>query len=202
MSRPNTDPTRDQTVNQTPTEQAFTIAEAAEHLGLSSEAVRMRLKRGTLTGLKIEGHWVVYLPASTKQPTPSDPTPPEHDRIADQTPTEHPTKQATEHDPTATNPVIAVYEQLVESQREEIAFLRRELDTRNDELERRDVLLREALGRIPSLPAGDQTSTRTEAPDASPFAPGTTERESAGQDTFRLETITSTRPWWRFWERS
>jgi len=195
MSRPNID----QTGDPTPTEQAFTIADAADHLGLSSEAVRMRLKRGTLTGMKIEGHWVVYLPAPTKQPTPSDPAPTEHVPTPDQTPTEHPIKQTTERDPTPTNPVIAVYEQLVESQREEIAFLRRELDTRNDELERRDVLLREALGRIPSLPAGDSGGMRTDPPSDPPQAQGEAIAPDRGSDTLRSETAT-TRRWWAFWK--
>ena len=190
MSRPNTQLNTDQTDDPTPTEQAFSIAEAADQLGLTSEAVRMRLKRGTLTGMKVDGHWVVYLPAPTKQPAPIDPTPTEHDSTSDQTSHEHPTKQATERDPTPTNPVIAVYEQLVESQREEIAFLRRELDTRNDELERRDVLLREALGRIPALPAA---TSRTDHPAASPDGHHATEAVNEGADTSRSGAWS----WWR-----
>jgi hypothetical protein len=146
VARPNADPTGDLTSDR----MAVTIAEAADRLGVTSEAVRMRLKRATLAGEKRDGRWVVYLPTPTQQDGTGDHTAPER-------PSQQPTEQATERDPTPDpTPLVAVYESLVASQREEIAFLRRELETRTDELQRRDVLLREALTRFPQLPAGEQ----------------------------------------------
>ena len=40
---------------------AIAIAEAAELLGLSQEAVRKRIQRGTLAGMKEGGHWFVLM---------------------------------------------------------------------------------------------------------------------------------------------
>src|SRR5215208_2523479 len=61
---------------------ALTIPVAAERLGLTSDAVRMRLKRGTLAGRKVERRWVVLVPRANDDPTeaerietpPADPT--------------------------------------------------------------------------------------------------------------------------------
>jgi hypothetical protein len=41
--------------------QAVTVADAARLLGLSVDAIRGRLQRGTLPGEKVEGIWQVYL---------------------------------------------------------------------------------------------------------------------------------------------
>jgi hypothetical protein len=161
--RSNSDQTPDQTGDLT-----LSIANAAEHLGMTSEAVRMRLKRGTLTGAKVDGHWVVYLPAP-EQPTERDQT---SNQTIDSTPTEH----MTEHDQTA---LVSVYETLVASQREEIAFLRGQLDKRSrelaDERERSDVLHREAFARIEALTSGlgtmvpnDQAPEPDDDPDDAP----------------------------------
>jgi excisionase family DNA binding protein len=38
----------------------MTVAEAARHLKLSPEAVRARLRRGTLPGYRDEGRWLVH----------------------------------------------------------------------------------------------------------------------------------------------
>jgi hypothetical protein len=40
------------------------IAVAAEQLGVRTEALRKRIRRGTLSGRKIGTHWYVILPAS------------------------------------------------------------------------------------------------------------------------------------------
>ena len=55
--RPNGDPTTDPTGMM-----AMSVAKAAERLGISTEAVRMRLKRRTLPGDRDQaGHWRVSL---------------------------------------------------------------------------------------------------------------------------------------------
>jgi hypothetical protein len=203
VSRPNTDPTGDRT--------AYTIADAADRLGITSEAVRMRLKRATLAGEKRDGHWVVYLDASTEW-SPTD----------DHTAPEQATQRPTERDPTIDpTPLVAVYETLVASQREEIAFLRRELETRTDELQRRDVLLREALGRIPQLGAGEhrdraddgvsqpsndegaRLGANGDARLAAPAGQGGAIAPEQGPEpsTGSAPQKPARRAWWRFWER-
>jgi hypothetical protein len=60
------------TANQ-PTDQptSLTIDQAAVALGISREAVRLRLRRGTLHGLRSGGRWYVQLD-HTDQPTATD----------------------------------------------------------------------------------------------------------------------------------
>ena len=39
---------------------AITVNEAAEKLGITPRAVRFRLQKGTLTGMQLDGAWLVY----------------------------------------------------------------------------------------------------------------------------------------------
>jgi hypothetical protein len=41
---------------------AYSVSEAADHLGVTPGTVRAHLRQGTLLGEKIEGSWVVFLP--------------------------------------------------------------------------------------------------------------------------------------------
>jgi len=45
------------------------IAEAAARLGISENAVRQRIKRGTIAATKVGGRWQIDLDQSTDQPT-------------------------------------------------------------------------------------------------------------------------------------
>jgi len=164
----------DRTTDQTkPDHDRTTIAEAAKRLGVSTDAIRKRLSRGQLHGEKVGGTWVVFLPAATSQMVKISP----FDQTPDRT------------GPDDRDRLIAALE-------DDIAFLRRELDTRNDELERRDVLLREALGRIPQLPSGlytpEKDESRTEPPDASPTGQG----DEKAADTTSDTSSSRVRPWW------
>ena len=114
------------------------IREAADLLGITSDAVRARLRRGTLrkeTGPK--GETIVVLDADTMR---SD---------ADTTPTDEPT---------------ADYVSAVEKQ---VEILRIELETRNRELAEMRRLLAGALERIPALepPPPDTAAERPGAPE-------------------------------------
>jgi excisionase family DNA binding protein len=171
----------DRTPNQTkPDHDRTTIAEAAKRLGVSTDAIRKRLSRGQLQGEKVGGTWVVFLPAATSQTI--------HSEYFDRTP-DRPRPEADRTGPDDRDRLIAALEN-------DIQFLRRELDTRNDELERRDVLLREALGRIPALPAGlsqvGMDESRADHPTDSPDGPGSTETE-----TRQSNTSQAFRSWWR-----
>ena len=173
--RPNDDPTPDPTGRV-----AASATETAERLGISSEAVRMRLKRRTLPGDRDgAGHWRVWLSADQHRPNTDPP------------PTQRVTEHPTQPDPTPRDALVAHL-------REDVAFLRGQLTEtqtalalRSQELaaerERFDVLHREALTRIPALGAS------VYAPDAPPATPGGAETPKPGPS--------ASVPWWRIWER-
>jgi hypothetical protein len=107
----------------------LTVPEAAQALGITTDAIRMRLSRGTLDTERVEGRVYVLL---------------EDDVSADRS---------------------GESSALISEMRDQIEFLRREL-------ERRDQLLAAALSRIPELeaPRGEEYSP-SEARE-SPVRPG------------------------------
>ncbi len=173
--RPNGDPTTDLTGLV-----GVSVAEAAERLGISTEAVRMRLKRRTLPGDRDEaGHWRVWLPAD-ERPTNGDPTP-----------SQQPTQRDLTTDPTPANALLGHLRDEVNFLRGQLADTQAALDQRSRELaaerERFDVLHREALARIPALGAGQ------DARQASPAVHHATETTTA--------TPAASRSWWQAWRR-
>ncbi len=156
---------------------AVTIAEAARVLGLSTDAVRKRLQRGTIPGEKIGDTWWVFLEDDTA--TGDRPDVSRHQPDTDRT------------RPDGDRTTAAAVDPLVETLREEVAYLRDQLDQRSRELaserERFDVLHREALARIPALSAGQDASV------AAPFAPGAAQpaEATAARSLSRWAT------WWR-----
>ncbi len=156
------------------------IAEAAARLGITIDAVRKRIQRGKMAGHKTDNGWVVVWTETDTRP--------------DIVPTVVPDDRG----------VVDVLRNQLDRQQEEIEFLRRQVEESERrhaaEIERRDVLLREALGRIPQLPAGlsqfGTDESRGEPQVRSPDGPGSTERE-----TRQSNTSPSRRSWWRFWER-
>ncbi len=65
-----------------------TLEEAAADLGITVNAVRQRIKRGTLTGIKTDAGWLVDMSVTNDRPTAQRPT----------------TNQATNHTTTPTDP--------------------------------------------------------------------------------------------------
>ena len=196
-------PTVDQpSTDRPPIVDRLMVVEAAARLGISSDAVRSRLNRGTLEGRKEEDGWVVYLPV---EPTVDQPSPAVERPSTDREPTVAPDALLTSKDETIT------------ALRDEVAFLRRELETRTDELQRRDVLLREALERIPQLPAN--VAPPSQAAPAAHHAPDDDDEDDLvltadrplrgpsapiGPPAWRTsERVEAERlPWWRrWWER-
>ena len=128
---------------------------AAAVLGISPDAARKRLERGTLAGEKRDGRWFVRVDAPDAMSGQSTGQP---DAISD------------------------TARELVDQLKSENAFLREQLDQRSRELaaerERADILHREALGQIQALTTGDddydvdQDETATMPYSASPEAPG------------------------------
>jgi len=117
------------------------LSEAAARLGLSLEATRMRLRRGTLVGEKTGRTWQVYLPAADGQPVA--------------------TEQRLETDRTTGQDGILA------ELRADVAFLRAELERRSVELAEMRRLLAVAL---PQLPAPENATTRAVVPENPPVA--------------------------------
>src|ERR671916_1134254 len=107
-----------------------TVAEAAEILGITAEAVRTRIKRDKLRSVKEppDRTGTVYVLLQADQTGPNiDPTPQGQDQASDQT---------------------AQRDELVEALREQVAYLQgvisvrdRELEQRAEEIRRRDAAL-------------------------------------------------------------
>jgi hypothetical protein len=157
-----------QDARTTPPGRKLAVSEAAAELGISAEAVRSRLKRGTLQSVKEDS--TVYVLLETDQ------TPPEHDRASDQTSDRAPS------DSTA----------LISEMRGRIEDLQTQLEAeRQAHSEARTLLLR-ALERIP--PAIEPPREAPEAPETVEEAPDRAEEPRSDapgpQEGAR-------RPWWR-----
>jgi hypothetical protein len=134
---------------------------AAARLGISREAVRKRLQRGTLKGRRVNGRWSVELP--------DDP-----DGRADDGRTR------------------ADGDQLTEVLRDELAFLRRELETRRESERELRIIIARLTEQLKALPVGaSDAPERDEKPRDEP------------QDTGYVYRVPEPvrRPWWQWWRR-
>ncbi len=154
-------------------ERRLTVQEAAAELGLSAEAVRSRIKRGTLESTK-EGGTVYVLLRDDRTATGHDQT---DDRTAGQ---------------------VLMAEHL-DSLRDEIAFLRAELERRGEEAERKDRIIAglaqanaelSATLRALEAPRGEQESPQSSPEEAD-------EGTAAGEAQGSPQEPISRRPWWR-----
>jgi hypothetical protein len=131
------------------TKQWLPLPDAATELGISVEAARMRVKRGTLQGEKRSGKVYIYLN--------TDPTPTERDRTTDPTATEQqqPSDQPPPPDQTA----------LVEQLQSEVTFLRAELESRREADREQRIIISQLAGRVEALQAGQLRTGSTEPND-------------------------------------
>jgi hypothetical protein len=137
------DPTNDLTLAPQPAQvdmEALAIPVAAERLGLTTDAVRMRLKRGTLAGRKVEGRWVVLVPRAN-----DDPTGTEREESEPGAATQRSTQREGEH-PNATR-------ELIDRLLSENAYLRATLDAEIEARRRADHLVAGRMERLPELAA-------------------------------------------------
>jgi len=154
--------TPDATGDATPTDRrqtAMTVADAAQALGLTSDAIRAKIRRGTMSGFKADDDtWRVIVDQ------PGDTTATDSRQTDDTT--------TVSQGQTGTDPPTDAHLPLIEHMQQEIAYLRTELAKRSHELaterERSDVLQREALGRIEALSAGEPVSQTAPEPPGSP----------------------------------
>ena len=122
-----------------------TVAQAAELLGLSAEAVRSRVQRGTLESEKVSGTVYVLL-EDTAQTSPNN-----HESYAT--------------DGTQTN--------LIGDQTEFIGSLQGQIEWLRREVERKDTLLMTLMQRVPELdPVRDPTPEPQDDPEKASAAPG------------------------------
>jgi hypothetical protein len=163
-----------------------TVAEASEILGVTAEAVRTRIKRGKLDSVKDPpdrtGTVYVLLEADQTRPN-TDPTPQGQDRTTDQT-------------------------ELVETLREQVAYLQgviatrdQELALRAEEIRRRDTALEREqqlaamfADRLQVLEAPTSPLETPEAPEPAEEQQGRGEPHSATGDA---QEAVQRRPWWR-----
>ena len=167
---PTSDPTSDRATDPTTDPITVTVADAAKLLGLSTEAVRMRVKRGTLASTRVAGTVYVLLSQPNAGPN-AQPNGGPNDRPNDQT-------------------------ALVRSLEDQVAYLRRQLATRDEELRRKDHLLAAALERIPELLPGPDAEPREAPQTAAEEADGVVNTPSTGTAPQEAAQL---RPWWRRW---
>ncbi len=152
----------------------LSVAEAAEALGVTRDAIHKRINRSTIEYEKGEdGRFYVYVDTSTQGLDTSTDTSKDESKVE-------------------------ALERLIDSQQDRIAFLERvleeEREARTEERRRHDTLMAQLMQRIPELEApGEPRESPENAGPTSPMdsarAPQTTsERPSTGEPE---------RPWWR-----
>jgi hypothetical protein len=112
----------------------MTVAQAAEALGISAEAVRQRVRRGTLPTEKSAEGAVFVLIDTERTRTDADGT----------------------GDGTTDNALLTAH---LDHALDEIRFLREELVTRNEELRRKDHIIAALTERLPAIEAPPDTSS-------------------------------------------
>src|SRR5215207_4562357 len=154
-----------------PIERRLTVHQAAKVLGITPEAVRSRIQRGTLAKEKGDDGTVYVRLNDDQLRTNADKQTDQSAYIGDQTDDQS---------------------QLVEHMASEIEHLREMLALRDEEIRRRDHLLAAALERIPAIESPDTPSETPESPvRASEEAHSTHNTPPEQQET------TQRRSWWR-----
>ncbi len=189
---------RGRTAGETVGETArLTLREAAERTGVPLDALRKRVYRGTVPAAKIDGQYTIAASDLDALGTDDGST-----SALGETTGETGVGHGSDAGETPPDPIALDY---IASLKDEIAFLRDQLDQRSRELaqerERSDVIQQLALNRIPALPAGesrtqrsdDQPQPRTDRPDASPDGQGEAIAPNTTSDTSSSEV----RHWWR-----
>jgi hypothetical protein len=146
-----------------------TVVEAAEILGITPDAVRSRLRRGTLKRSPErgeDGEVLVVLPSHKTADQSNEPSGMVDDQPVDQSGTVS-NQSATDSDASAT---VA----LMEHMESEITHLREQLDKEREANRENRRLLAAALERIPAIEAGDEREspvTATEGTDRGEASP-------------------------------
>ncbi len=165
-------PTNDQPAADHPADRRVTVAQAAELLGLSEDAVRSRLKRGTLSKEK-DADGTVFVVVNGDRPATNG------DRPA--------TDQTTDQS------ALALMQAHLDSLGEQLTYIRDQLDQEREANRENRRIIAGLVQRVPELgPAyepRDPPRTAAEEPEGHeerPFTEGT----QGGSER---------RPWWRRW---
>jgi excisionase family DNA binding protein len=122
------------------------LAEAAQRLGISYDAARRRIARGTLPAVKVGERWFVAAPDAGPAPDPLPNTSPDPR-------------------PDVTGPAPDVVISILQ---DEVGFLRSELESRAEEIRRRDHIIAGLVESMRALPAGTDAQTMPQERDPAP----------------------------------
>jgi excisionase family DNA binding protein len=106
----------------------LTVSEAAEALGISGDAVRSRIKRGTLPTVREGGRVLVVMGADDRPTAQAQPT---HPRLGE--------------------------DRLYEEMQARISYLERQVEEEREARRRADTLLARLMDRLPELEAAPET---------------------------------------------
>jgi hypothetical protein len=115
----------------------LTFAEAAARLNISTDAVRMRVRRGKLASVSLNNRTFVLWP----QPPAA----------------EQENELRTERTGSANRSAVQPDDRFITRLEDEISFLRAELAARTEENRRKDHIIAGLIERLPVLPSGDTT---------------------------------------------
>jgi hypothetical protein len=147
----------------------LTVAEAARALGISEGAVRKRVERGKLAAEHApDGRLIVYLGRDTTSAT-----------------------RDTTHD----RPRQSRGDRYTRSLEDQVEYLRRQLDRRDEELREHRRLLAGLIERVPELEA----AAPSEPPETVEEAPEGTEPRSDAPSPQADAQGPEVRPWWVRW---
>lgn len=154
--------------------QRYGIPDAAKALGLTEEAVRQRVKRGTLDSIKVGGNLFVLLDTGRSNDT-------SYDRSNDheQPVVEGPNDRSSE------------MSRLVETLEDEVAHLRRQLDQANDRDRDNRRITAGLVQRVPELEAPRETR---DAPETVTVG---TDRDVVPPETQEPSQRRERKSWWR-----
>jgi hypothetical protein len=147
---------------QTETKRRVTVREAARLLNTTVEGVRSRIKRGSLDSMRVSGTVYVLL------------TPEQIEKDA------QPSPDAQLRQDAWSSPVAAAMQQLVDEQREQLEWFRREV-------ERKDTIIMQMAQRIPEL----------EPPREPREAPMTASEEPSDTQASQGYPQEERRSWWQ-----
>jgi hypothetical protein len=162
----------------TSTDRLATVVEAADILGITPDAVRSRLRRGTLKRSPErgeDGEVLVSMPAPKNSDQSSDKSETVSDRSADQS--------ATDRD---ASPTVA----LVEALRDQVSLLTRQLDEANERDRENRRIIAGLVQRVPELEAPPEPREgRVTASDGL--------QRGVREDQREAENGLERRSWWR-----
>ncbi len=133
--------------------QRYNISDAAKALGLTEEAVRQRVKRGTLDSIKVGGSLFVLLDNDTSSDRSNDREQPVREGASD-------TSSGLSNDTS----------RLVENLEDEVAHLRRQLEQANERDRENRRIIAALTTRIPELPPAREHNDSSDEP-GSPVSP-------------------------------